>query len=69
MNERGYVNSYSIALVYFGLREKDQAFKWLEKAYQERSYAMVFLKVSMDFGPYRQDSRYIDLLRRIGLEQ
>jgi tetratricopeptide (TPR) repeat protein len=69
MNERGYVNSYSIALVYFGLGEKDQAFKWLEKAYQERSYAMVFLKVSMDFGPYRQDSRYIDLLRRIGLEQ
>ena len=67
MSERGYVSPYSIALVYVGLGERENVFEWLEKAYRERSYAMVFLKVSDDFAPYRQDPRYVDLLRRVGL--
>jgi eukaryotic-like serine/threonine-protein kinase len=67
MREQRYVNPFSIAMVYVGLGEREHAFEWLEKAYQERSYFMVFLKVSNDFDPYRDDPRYVDLMRRIGL--
>lgn len=67
MKEQRYVNPFSIAVVYVGLGERKNAFEWLEKAYRERSYFMVFLKVSNDFEPYRDDPRYLDLMRRIGL--
>lgn len=67
MRKREYVNPYSIAMVYVGLGERDPAFKWLEKAYDERSYAMVFLKVTRDLEPFQNDPRMTNILRRIGL--
>jgi serine/threonine-protein kinase len=67
LRERRYVNPFSIALVLLGLGEKDRAMEWLEKAYQERSYAMVFLKVSREFDPLRSAPRFQDLLRRVGM--
>src|SRR5215471_6252842 len=45
LSKRRYVSSYHMAMIYAGLREKDQAFEWLEKAYQERSDLLVYLKV------------------------
>ncbi len=65
--DRRYVNSSSIAAIYLGLGEKDQALDWLEKAYQEHSYQNVFLKVDEEFAPLRSDPRFQDLLRRLGL--
>jgi len=56
-----------IGLVYAALGEKDQAFEWLEKAYQRHSSSLFGLR----FGPIgenlRADPRYTDLLRRMGL--
>ncbi|MDQ3253857.1 MAG: hypothetical protein M3R15_08120, partial [Acidobacteriota bacterium] len=46
LSKQRYVSAYNIACVYAGLNDKDQAFKWLERAYQERSLCWLFVKVS-----------------------
>jgi TolB-like protein len=62
-----YVPAYDIALIYAGLGEKDQAFAWLEKAYEERSFPMAWLKVEPQWDSLRSDPRFADLVRRVGL--
>jgi TolB-like protein/Flp pilus assembly protein TadD len=69
LNERRYVTPAAIANVYIGLGDKDQAFVWLEKAYQERSYYIAWLKVFPIVDPLRSDPRFADLVRRVGLPQ
>jgi serine/threonine-protein kinase len=64
-----YVPADSIALVYAGLGEKDQAFTWLEKAYEEHAFKMAWLKVDPQWDSLRSDPRFADLLRRVGLPQ
>jgi hypothetical protein len=67
LSNRRYVSPYSIALIYAGLGEKDQAFAWLEKAYEDRSSLMVYLKVEPMLDSLRSDTRFAELVRRIGL--
>jgi serine/threonine protein kinase/Tfp pilus assembly protein PilF len=62
-----YVDPGLIALIYTSLGEKDQAFAWLEKAYQMRSSGMTWLKVEPKFDPLRSDPRFTDLMRRVGI--
>jgi len=64
-----YVSPYFIAIVYAGLGDKDQAFAWLEKAYQDRSTLMAQLKVEAFFDPLRSDPRFQDLLRRMNFPE
>jgi tetratricopeptide (TPR) repeat protein len=64
-----YVPPYLIALIYTGLNEKDDAFAWLEKAYQDREYWLVWLKTDPKLDSLRSDSRFTDLMRRIGFPQ
>jgi len=64
-----YVNPYDIAFVYAGLGEKEKAFAWLEIAFQERTIAIVSLKVDPYWDSLRTDPRFTDLLRRVGLPQ
>jgi len=65
-NER-YVPSYDLAVIHAGLDEKDQAFDCLEKAYQEHSSWMAYLKTEPRLDPLRSDPRFTDLMRRIRL--
>ena len=62
-----YISSFQIASIYGGLGENDQAFAWLEKAYEERSPELVNLKVEPSFDNLRSDPRFTDLAARIGL--
>jgi len=62
-----YVPAYQIAAIYAGLGDKDQAFAWLDKAYDERSDLLVNLKREQKFDGLRSDPRFSDLLRRVGL--
>ncbi len=64
---REYVDPGLIALIYTSLGEKDQAFEWLEKAYQARSSWMTWLKVEPKFDSLRSDPRFTDLMRRVGI--
>jgi serine/threonine-protein kinase len=67
--QQEYVPAEGIARIYAGLGEKDQAFAWLEKAYDEHSYTMAWLKVEPGWDSLRSDPRFADLLRRMGLQQ
>src|SRR5208282_107481 len=62
---RSYVSSYSIGEVCLALGDRNQAFDWLEKAYEERARALVMLKVEPKVDPLRSDPRFQDLLRRM----
>jgi class 3 adenylate cyclase/Tfp pilus assembly protein PilF len=63
-----YVPSYWIALVYTGLGDTDQAMTWLERACDERSSWIVWVKVEPRFDRLRSDPRFMALLRRMRLE-
>ena len=63
-----YVPAMTIARVYAGLGQKDKAFEWLEKSYEERSLLLAFVKVISTFDPLRSDPRFADLLRRMNLQ-
>jgi serine/threonine protein kinase/tetratricopeptide (TPR) repeat protein len=67
--EQGYDPAVNIALVETGLGHKDEAFAWLDKALQARSFWFVQLAVKGDprWDPLRSDPRFADLLKRIGL--
>jgi len=62
-----YVSPLLIASVYSQLNQKDEAFQWLEKAYEERSALLVLLKINEDWKNLRSDPRFADLVKRIGL--
>ena len=62
-----FVPALLFALVYVGLEDKDQAFSWLEKAYEERFYRLAYVKVEALWDPLRSDARFMDLLRRVGI--
>jgi TolB-like protein/Flp pilus assembly protein TadD len=64
---RRYVSAYAFALVCAGLGDKDGAFAWLRKACEEHSGALPFLKVNPRLVALRSDTRFHDLLRRVGL--
>lgn len=69
-SQRSYVSPCDIAEVHAALGEDDQAFEWLEKAYDARSSDLRFLKVSQSFtDSLRLDPRFTDLLRRVGFAE
>jgi serine/threonine protein kinase/TolB-like protein len=63
----GYQSAYSIAALYADLGDKDQAFRWLNIAYQEHSPEMVALKTDFLIDPIRSDPRFAELVRKMGL--
>jgi hypothetical protein len=62
-----YVGADDIAAVYIGLGETDRAFEWLQRACEERATALVNLKVEPAFDGLRNDRRFANLLRCVGL--
>jgi len=66
-NKRESLAQY-VAAVYAGLGDKDQAFAWLEKGFQDKSGLLDFVITEVNFDPLRSDPRYADLLRRMGLK-
>jgi len=68
-SKQRYVSPFDIAIIYTGLGEKDRAFEWLEKSYEERSGRLMYLKVKPSFDPLRADPRFTALLKKVGLEK
>jgi TolB-like protein/DNA-binding winged helix-turn-helix (wHTH) protein/Flp pilus assembly protein TadD len=69
LQERGLVPAGSIAILDGALGDSNQAFEWLQKAYEERDPQLTYLKVGRRFEPLRHDPRFQALVRRIGLPQ
>ena len=61
----GYSNASEIAMIYASLGETDQAMNWLDKGYEERFNPGVLLRPGFD--PLRSDSRFQNLVHRVGL--
>lgn len=61
------VGRYEIALVYAGLGNKTEAFKWLDESYKAHDAGLLYLKVDPLLDPLRSDPRFDDLVRRVGL--
>jgi serine/threonine protein kinase/Tfp pilus assembly protein PilF len=68
-SKSGNVSPFYIAEVYSTLGERDQAFEWLEKAYQLRDDELGWILIDPSLDNIRSDSRYAELLRRMGLPQ
>lgn len=67
-SKRRYIAPCVIASLYAALGEKDQAFIWLDKAYDAHDFILVMLKVEPMFDDLRSDPRFTVLLKRVGLE-
>jgi len=70
ISEQKYVPAISSVGVYVGLAEKEKAFEWLGKAYEDRSIGNSFSTIKMDpiYDPLRSDPRFAALLRRMNLQ-
>jgi hypothetical protein len=66
LSKQRYVSPYDVAAIYVALGN-EQAFQFLEKAYQEHSFHLVYLNVSPQFKSIRSDPRFQDLVQRLGL--
>ena len=69
LSTTGYVTPYHIALVYNGLNERDKTLTWLERAYEQRSPRMVFLKVEPKWNNLRSDLRFQELIKKVGFAE
>ena len=64
--QQGIVPAASLATLHGALGESNEAFVWLEKAYQERDPQLTYLKAVRRFEPLREDPRFGQLVRRVG---
>src|SRR5438094_10543023 len=60
--------AFAITLVHLGLGHNDQALRWLQTAYQERSEWLVMVTPAPFFDPLRPDQRFSALMRKVGIE-
>jgi DNA-binding winged helix-turn-helix (wHTH) protein/tetratricopeptide (TPR) repeat protein len=67
LSKQRYVSSYEKAAITLALGDERQTFEWLEKAYEEHSFHMVYLKVWPQFSAIRRDPRFQQLVQRLGL--
>jgi hypothetical protein len=65
--KKAYVPPYSIAVLYAGLGEQTQALEWLERGLQDRSLRPLWLRCDPRLDTLRRDDRFIQLLRKMGL--
>jgi TolB-like protein/DNA-binding winged helix-turn-helix (wHTH) protein len=64
-----FLPATSVALIYAGLGEKDQAFVWLDKGFEQRAFQLQWIKLDPRWDSLRSDPRFQDLTRRMGFTQ
>jgi TolB-like protein/DNA-binding winged helix-turn-helix (wHTH) protein/Tfp pilus assembly protein PilF len=70
LHERGLVPAGSVGILYGALGDKDEAFAWLNKAYEERDPELTYLKVpNRRFEPLHGDARFLKLIQRVGFPE
>ena len=67
-SETAYISPYNMVRIYAGLKENDLTFEWLEKAYEERSEWLTWLKVDPKLDSIRPAPRFQNLMQRVGFE-
>jgi adenylate cyclase len=69
MEKKHYVSRISRVYVYAGLGDKDKAFEWLEKAYQERSDLLAWFRKDPESKGLHSDPRFAALMRKVGFTE
>jgi TolB-like protein len=59
--------AYDVARAYFCLGENEKGFEWLERSYSKREIWLCYIKSSQQLDGVRNDPRYLDLVKRLGL--
>ena len=67
ISRQHYVSAWDMAVLYIGMNDTRNAFRWLEKSYNERESQLPFLQQDHRLDPVRSDPRFQSLLRRVGL--
>jgi TolB-like protein/DNA-binding winged helix-turn-helix (wHTH) protein len=67
LQDQRYVSPYTVAAIYAGLGDKEQAFKWLDSAVEIRDIWLMNLKVDPVFAKLRSERKFTDILARIRL--
>jgi len=67
LTRQRHVTAYFVSRIYAALGKKKEAFKWLERAYQEHGEWIVLLKVDPRFESLRDDTHFKDLIRRVNV--
>jgi len=67
--QQKFIPSWSIATIYIGLDNKDEAFAWLEKAFADRLSIMVYIQTDPVLDPLRSDPRFQVLAHRMGFPE
>jgi serine/threonine protein kinase/tetratricopeptide (TPR) repeat protein len=62
-----HVSPMWMALVHLGLDDRDRVFEWLEQAFEQRDGSLVLVTSAIEFDPVRDDPRFQELLKRMGL--
>jgi adenylate cyclase len=65
--KQSYVSDYDIAVIHQGLGDKDRAFEWLDKAYEERDANLAHIRGDPRLSSLHSDPRFRNLIKRIGL--
>jgi len=65
----GYSSALDIARLYADLGDKDQAFQWLNTAYQERDAGLIAMKTDFALDSLRSETRFAELVRKVALPQ
>jgi serine/threonine-protein kinase len=68
-SQLNHVPPTPVAALYFVLGDIDEGFQWLERAYQEYDSWVRLLKTDTVFDPVRDDPRFLEILKKIGLER
>jgi hypothetical protein len=61
----GFVSAYDKTLINLGLGDREQATDWLDEAYKERSYWLIYMQVDPAIDPLRTSSRFAELLKKV----
>ena len=67
LSKHQYVRGSLVARIYVGVGEKEKAIDWLERADDERDFGLMFVKVDPVYDPLRGETRFQDLVRKIGI--
>jgi serine/threonine protein kinase/tetratricopeptide (TPR) repeat protein len=67
LSKKQYMPPYFLAAIYVALDRHDEAFRWLDKAYEERDPWLVYINIDPMFDSVRSDSRLSTVIEKMGL--
>ena len=69
MAAENFVPAYSFAMIYNGLGEREEALNYLEKSFQEREVQISFVKIDTRWNDFRAEPRFIEVMKRMKLQE